>query len=562
MGMKKKLSSFAPGLSAVLVAACIGVSLAGYTPEVYAVQTPEATGNIEPVSESEEPETGAGQVFDLADGTYEGTGTGYAGKITVSVEIKDKKIVAINVIYVEADDEAFFNRAKGVIDKIIASQSLDVDVVSGATYSSNGIISAVKNALTGETDSGKTAPGASGTGQGSKTVEKVADAAAYKDGTYYGTATGFAGPLTVKVVINGGKITAIDVTETKDDASYLNKAKGLISKIIAGQSTNVDTVSGATYSSVGIINAVRNALAQAAVSGAENIGQTGAQSAQGQSGSQNVTPAPSGNIPYADGVYYGTGEGYGGDITVAVVIQNKTIKAVLITDAQYEDEAFFDRAKVVAENVVTAQSVKVDTVSGATYSSRGILEAIENALLEAKKATEGNKGSNSQNGGNANGGNTNSGNTGTNGSGGNQAGNGGTKDDADENEDTGAAQVYADGEYDIVVLCEPDVEEEFEPYNLSMKITIKGDRIVAVSDVAGDGDSANNTYIRKAVNGTTKYPSIITQVLALKTEELTAEKLNSLDTVSNATCTSNSIREACKTVLTQAKELLGQNAPL
>ncbi len=549
MGMKKRLSSFAPALSAVLVVACIGVSLAGYTPEVYAVQTPEISGIVEETSE--EVETGEGQVFNLADGTYEGTGTGYAGKITVSVEIKDKKIVAIDVLYVEADDEAFFNRAKGVIDKIIAAQSLDVDVVSGATYSSNGIISAVRNALTGETDSGETAAAAASTGQGSTTVEQVTDAAAYKDGTYYGTGTGFAGPLTVKVVISGGKIASIEITETKDDASYLNKAKALISKIISGQSTNVDTVSGATYSSVGIINAVRNALAKAAVSGTADTAQIS--TVGSQSASQTVAQGESGKIPYVDGVYYGTGEGYGGDITVAVVIQNKTIKAVLITDAQYEDEEFFNRAKVVAENVVTAQSTKVDTVSGATYSSRGILEAIENALLEAKKATEGNTGSSNQNSGN---GSQNSGNGTNNSSNGSQNDTDNSGNSSDENTETG--EVYADGVYDIVVRCEPDENEEFEAYNLSMKITIKGDRIFAVSDVEGDGASDNNTYIRKAVNGTTKYPSIISQILNLTKEDMTDEKLDTLDVVSNATCTSESIREACKRALATAKEMLGQ----
>lgn len=65
----------------------------------------------------------------------------------MAVTIKDKQITAIDILS-SSDDAAFFNRAKGVIDRIIAGQTLEVDVVSGATYSSNGIISAVKNALT------------------------------------------------------------------------------------------------------------------------------------------------------------------------------------------------------------------------------------------------------------------------------------------------------------------------------------------------------------------------------------------------------------------------------
>ena len=84
--------------------------------------------------------------------------SGFAGKITVAVEIKDKKIVAITVLNVEADDAAFFNRAKGVIDRIIQSQNLDVDVVSGATYSSVGIINAVRNALAQAAVDGSTVP--------------------------------------------------------------------------------------------------------------------------------------------------------------------------------------------------------------------------------------------------------------------------------------------------------------------------------------------------------------------------------------------------------------------
>lgn len=154
-----KLGSMAPALSAILVVACAGASVAAYTPKVYAVQkaAPKATESDTVEDTTAEEMNLEGQVFDLPDGIYEGTGTGFAGKITVAVEIKDKKIVAITILNVEADDAAFFNRAKGVIDRIIQSQNLDVDVVSGATYSSRGIISAVKNALTGEKVSGKTA---------------------------------------------------------------------------------------------------------------------------------------------------------------------------------------------------------------------------------------------------------------------------------------------------------------------------------------------------------------------------------------------------------------------
>ena len=130
---------------------------------------------------------------------------------------------------------------------------MDVDTVSGATFSSKGILAAVKNALTGQEDTSEpaSASGAAGGGAsagGTVTVSKIEEPAAYRDGTYYGTGTGFGGTMKVCVVVSGGKIASIDIVENSDTPSYLSSAFSLISTIISTQSTNVDTVSGATYS--------------------------------------------------------------------------------------------------------------------------------------------------------------------------------------------------------------------------------------------------------------------------------------------------------------------------
>ena len=95
-----KFGSLAPALSAILVVACAGASVAAYTPKVYAVQkaAPKATESDTVEDTTAEEMNLEGQVFDLPDGIYEGTGTGFAGKITVAVEIKDKKIVAITIL--------------------------------------------------------------------------------------------------------------------------------------------------------------------------------------------------------------------------------------------------------------------------------------------------------------------------------------------------------------------------------------------------------------------------------------------------------------------------------
>lgn len=86
----------------------------------------------------------------------------------------------------------------------------------------------------------------------------------YKDGTYTGSAQGFGGTITVEVTLASDEITNIQVTSAPgEDSAYLSQGEGVISSIISAQSTDVDTVSGATFSSTGIINAVVDALGKA-----------------------------------------------------------------------------------------------------------------------------------------------------------------------------------------------------------------------------------------------------------------------------------------------------------
>ena len=90
------------------------------------------------------------------------------------------------------------------------------------------------------------------------TVEPLAEQNdGYKDGTYTGSGTGFSGPITVQVVIEGGKITDITIVSTTDDSPYIDNASALLKTIIATQSTNVDTVSGATYRLVAAVQGIR-----------------------------------------------------------------------------------------------------------------------------------------------------------------------------------------------------------------------------------------------------------------------------------------------------------------
>lgn len=608
----EKIKVYAPLGVSLVIAACVVISLSGYQTKASEPskdkkqQVSERVTDTETETENTQTATGS---FDLADGVYKGSATGFSGPVTVAVTIMDKKITSIDILS-STDDEAFFNRAKGVIDRIISSQSLDVDAVSGATYSSNGIIKAVKNALTGEND--KTVTGkskqesASESDSSSAEIAAVQDASAYKDGTYYGTGKGFAGTMKVKVDIAGGKIASISIVSTKDGDSYVKSASSLLDTIVEKQSTNVDTVSGATFSSRGIIAAVRSALSQAAVSqntagnntdkqdATETLGN--GQTDENSSGSSQEQ-GTEGTLPYVDGIYYGTAEGYKGDIKVAVVIQDKTLKAILVTEKQ-DDEPFITNAMDVLKKMMKKQSADVDTVSGATYSSKGLIGAVKAAFEEARKTTAG------ENTGDSNSGNNNSSNNSDNS---NIAGDedkavlsklvqsqaslDGTQytqlswyllqirlEDANEvlssaeatKKDVSRAQeklqaainalqkndtstnVYEDGTYDVSTLCIPDDDMDFSAYNLSMKVTIANDRIVSITDVKGDGDSQNASYIKKAADGTKNQQGMV----SVLTSQANAANIDfsSIDTVSRATCTSKAIINGCKSVLEAAKK--------
>lgn len=81
------------------------------------------------------------------DGMYEGVGTGFGGRIIVNVTVKQGSIEEIQIIEAKGEDTAYLDNAKKIIQTMYKNQTAEVDVASGATYSSNGIIEAVRNAL-------------------------------------------------------------------------------------------------------------------------------------------------------------------------------------------------------------------------------------------------------------------------------------------------------------------------------------------------------------------------------------------------------------------------------
>lgn len=339
------------------------------------------------------------------DGTYQGSGTGFGGTITVQVTVSGGKITAVDILSASGETGSYFASAQGVVSKVLSSQSPNVDAVSGATYSSNGIIQAVQNALSqaGNSDSATPAatPTPTPTPKPAKKPKKDTSVS-YKDGVYEGQAEGFDGIVTVKVTIKNGKIKKISNTNT-DTPEFFNKAwKTIKSNVISRQSTSeIDTVSGATFSSNGILGALSQALSKADQSGTTDSKEEDITPTPTTVPDETVTPIPT-EIPHPtktpdnpsdeqpvvkllkDGTYTGSAMGYSGKVNITLTIKDGKITEV--TNTNSDTRSFFNKAwRSIQPKILEKQSTEgIDTVSGATFSSMGILDASKIALEQAK----------------------------------------------------------------------------------------------------------------------------------------------------------------------------------
>ena len=569
------------GITAVIPAVCLAILmvtvLTGYkTPQAKKYEASE-TEDISQIKEALAKESTAAMAettkknttkkgkkgaIDVKDGTYKGSANGYGGKVTVNVTVSKKTMTAIDIVSAPGETDSFFNRAKGVIDEMLTAQSTDVDVVSGATYSSNGIIGAVKNALFGTESNNATAAAANaGNAAGSApSVSKVSESGTWKDGTYTGSGKGFGGTISVKVTVKDGKISAIDVTSASGEtASYFSKAKGIIPKMISGQTTNVDAASGATYSSNGIITAVRNALSKAETGKSSTKkkkkknkkNKKKNSSSDNNNNNNNKAPAEG----YEDGTYTGSAACSGEQfkeysVTANVTIKNGKISAVEVSSTakgtNLKQFMSRDEIKNLPSLIVSKNGTSgVDAVSGATYSSHAIFNAVNDALSKAKKnssstekkeetttekkeetttekkeetttekkeetTTEKKEETTTE-----------------------------KKEETTENPDEG--KNYKNGTYKVSVTCEPDEDEDFDSYTISMDITIKKDKITEISNITANTNSTNKAYTNDAKKG------MVSKIIA-------NGNADSVNTVAGATCSSKAVKDACQKAFNAAKK--------
>ncbi|RRD94966.1 FMN-binding protein [Clostridiales bacterium COT073_COT-073] len=333
------------------------------------------------------------ETYVLTDGIYEGVAQGYGGTVRLQVTIQSGKISQIAVLS-HSETPAYWQSATPILEKIIQTGTTDnIDSVSGATISSQAIFNAIADALSQA--KGKTkVSGQSKAAQESNSSDD--DNSGYSptepnkndysklflpDGEYIGSAIGYGGTITVTVTVTNGVIAKVDVNSHKETNSYYEKAFPILDKVVAKNSTNVDTISGATVTSKGLLSAIENAL---------------------------VKVIPKEKEEYADGTWYGQGRGHypydrnnvkKGATEVKVDIKDGKIADIKLLhfgdDDEYERTVGYLK---INKYIIQKNSIKgldeifakkthpiYDEVSRATNSARGYVNAIEHALKRSMK---------------------------------------------------------------------------------------------------------------------------------------------------------------------------------
>lgn len=301
--------------------------------------------------------SGNAEVADLdsvEDGVYSGSADGYSGPISVEVTVEGGEITDVKVLS-HSDSPGISDPAiEEVPAAMVAGNTTEVEVVSGATFTSTGIINAVNIALTGEAGEASEAPVVD---EGEEDEDIEASDNVFFDGTYTETVEGHNGPMTVEVVVEGNVITSVVVLEHEETDGLADPAlEDVPAAIIARNGTDVDVVSSATVTSEAVIKAVEKALGLGA----------------------KVRAAT-----YNDGTYEATVDAAHGPLSVEVTVADGVISDVVVTEHS-ETEGLTDPAVTdLPTEIVESNSTDVDVVSGATLTSNAVKSAVDEALFAA-----------------------------------------------------------------------------------------------------------------------------------------------------------------------------------
>ncbi len=193
-----------------------------------------------------DPEPTGGEPGIYTPGTYTGEGQGYGGTVAVEITTDANAITDVKITG-DKETPTIGGAALEDLAAQVKEKGAEIDGVSGATLTSNGVKEAAAAAIAA-----------------AKGEEVKAGALAFTAGTYEGTATGYNGPVTLSVTFSDTAVTGVEIVSEAETGHVGTPAYDILfADIVAANGTGVDAVSGATFTSRAIKDAV-NAAAEAA----------------------------------------------------------------------------------------------------------------------------------------------------------------------------------------------------------------------------------------------------------------------------------------------------------
>ena len=311
-----------------------------------------------------------------ADGSYTLKGQGMVDEIEATVTVENGAVSKVEVAESASATDALYvdmvRKNEGFLNQFIGKKALlaetDIDVVTGATITSRAVHGIVNQVIAGNVS-----------GEAEAQPAEEAAAPATLAGEYAAEAQSFVDTLKVNVTLDeNGAITALTVadSENADSAPYVAKAQNeaFLSQFIGKKAPlaedGVDVITGATFSCKAVIAAVNDVFAR-----------LGVQAEAAAPAAQQTKEA----VVYKDGSY----EAKADALTVTVTVTDGKVSDVAVqADAAAEDALY---VAMVAENAAflgqfAGQSapVEADAVTGATFTSDAVAQAVNQALENAK----------------------------------------------------------------------------------------------------------------------------------------------------------------------------------
>ncbi len=194
---------------------------------------------------------------------------------------------------------------------------------------------------------------------------KEPDAAGiYTPGTYEGSAQGYGGAVTVSITVDANSITDVKVTGDSETPAIGGAARESLAAPIKEKGAEIDAVSGATLTSNGVKEAAAAAIAAA----------------------KGEAPAASGTLAFTAGTYTASAPGYNGPVELSVTFSDTAVTNIEVVSEAETSRVGTPAYDILFPDIISANGTGVDAVSGATFTSRAIKEAV-NAAAEQAKAT-------------------------------------------------------------------------------------------------------------------------------------------------------------------------------